>query len=156
MYDARQIANWFVERANKDGRRLSIMSLLKLVYISHGWHLEMRKAPLFPNKIEAWKYGPVIPDVYAAFRSQGVDVSNPVRIGGPPLAPSDAHLLEEVYRIYGSLPAIKLSQMTHERGGPWDEATKRWGWFAPIPNDLIQHHYEKKRLINSPAGQHGS
>ena len=29
MYDARQIANWFIRRAAQEGRSLSIMSLLK-------------------------------------------------------------------------------------------------------------------------------
>ncbi|MEY4500467.1 MAG: hypothetical protein RIS52_357, partial [Pseudomonadota bacterium] len=52
IYDARQIANWFIERAAKDGRALSIMSLLKLAYITHGWNLETRNAPLFNNRIE--------------------------------------------------------------------------------------------------------
>ncbi|AVW92216.1 Panacea domain-containing protein [Celeribacter baekdonensis] len=62
-YDARQIANWFVVRAQREGRTLSIMSLLKLTYIAHGWHLEMQEVPLFSNRIEAWQYGPVIPEV---------------------------------------------------------------------------------------------
>jgi uncharacterized phage-associated protein len=145
MYDARQIANWFVGRAAQDGRRLSIMALLKLVYIAHGWHLEMRRSPLIANKIEAWKYGPVIPDVYNAFRQQGIDVHSPVPAPGMAPAASDIHLLEEIYRIYGSLPATKLSDLTHEPGSPWDTATRRWGWFASIPNDLILPHYEMKR-----------
>ncbi|PWJ79773.1 putative phage-associated protein [Pseudaminobacter salicylatoxidans] len=156
MYDARHIANWFVERARRDGYILSIMSLLKLVYIAHGWHLEMRNAPLFGNKIEAWKYGPVIPDVYAAFRGQGINVSSAIAIpNAVAISEWDSHLLEEVYRIYGRLPATTLSEMTHEPGGPWEQATKRWGWFAPIPNDLIQPHYEQKRRIASKAENNG-
>jgi uncharacterized phage-associated protein len=145
MYDARQIANWFVERAARDGRRLTIMQLLKLVYISHGWHLEMRNAPLIPNKIEAWKFGPVIPDVYKAFRGQGVEVHTPVAVSAHPIAPHDAHLLEQIYGSYGKMPAQRLSDMTHEAGGPWDQATKAWGYFAPIPNELIMPHYQAKR-----------
>ncbi|SFJ56950.1 Panacea domain-containing protein [Aerobium aerolatum] len=145
MYDARHIANWFVERARQEGRVLSIMSLLKLVYIAHGWHLEMRNAPLIRNKIEAWKHGPVIPDVYNAFRGQGINIRNTVPIGGTEISSYDGHLLEEIYRLYGHLPAKRLSDMTHEPGGPWDVATKNWGWFAPIPNDLIQPHYIAKR-----------
>lgn len=147
MYDARQIANWFVNRAGQDGRILSIMSILKLVYIAHGWHLEMRNAPLIRNKIEAWKHGPVIPDVYNAFRKQGIDIRNTVPVSGADISAYDRHLLEEVYRIYGRLSATRLSEMTHEPGGPWDTATKTWGWFAPIPNDLIQHHYAAKRQL---------
>jgi uncharacterized phage-associated protein len=145
MYDARQIANWFVQRAQSEGRQLTIMSLLKLVYIAHGWHLEMRKSPLIPNKIEAWKYGPVIPDVYNAFRGDGVIVNQPLQGHQPQLSAADEHLLEEVYRIYGRLPATTLSDLTHKRNGPWEQATKRGGWFAPIPNDLIRAHYEQLR-----------
>ncbi len=145
MYDARQIANWFVGRAAADNRRLTIMQLLKLVYISHGWHLEMRHSPLIMNKIEAWKFGPVIPDVYNAFRGQGVEVSKQVPAPPSPLAPSDAHLLEQIYSGYGSLSAQRLSALTHEPGGPWDIATKQWGYFAPIPNELILPHYQQKR-----------
>ena len=145
MYDARQIANWFVQRAAQDGKRLTIMQLLKLVYISHGWHLEMRRSPLFVNKIEAWKFGPVIPDVYNAFRPQGIEVRQTVPVSQFPIASHDAHLLEQIYGSYGQMPAERLSDLTHEPGGPWDQATKRWGYFAPIPNELILPHYQSKR-----------
>jgi uncharacterized phage-associated protein len=145
MYDARHIANWFVNRARQDGRQLTIMQLLKLVYISHGWHLEMQKSPLVINKIEAWKFGPVIPDVYNAFRPQGVVVGAPLPLPSPPLSPRDTHLLDQIYKSYGSMSAQQLSDLTHEPGGPWDQATKTWGYFAPIPNNLILGHYQEKR-----------
>lgn len=151
MYDARQVANWFVTRAGQDGRHLSIMSLLKLVYIAHGWHLEMRNAPLIANKIEAWKHGPVIPDVYNAFRGQGIDVQSTVPAAGPPVAAADAHLLEQIYQGYGNISARRLSELTHEPGGPWDTATKRWGWFAPIPDEIILPHYQEKRRLSQRA-----
>lgn len=145
MYDARQIANWFVTRAARDGRRLSIMQLLKLVYIAHGWHLEMRRSPLIINKIEAWKYGPVIPDVYNAFRQQGIEAAIPVPVTSLPMSANDNDLLEQIYNGYGRLSAMQLSDLTHEQNGPWDQATRRWGYFAPIPDDLIRPHYEMKR-----------
>ena len=38
------------------------MQLLKLIYVAHGWHLETSSGnPLIQNKIEAWKFGQVIP-----------------------------------------------------------------------------------------------
>lgn len=145
MYDARQIANWFVRRAARDGKQLSIMQLLKLVYIAHGWHLEMRKSPLIHNKIEAWKYGPVIPDVYNAFRAQGIIIQDPIPPVGESVSDHVAHLLNEIYRIYGHMSAQRLSDITHEDGGPWSIATLQSGWFAPISNDVILAHYRKKR-----------
>ncbi|MDR0810620.1 MAG: DUF4065 domain-containing protein [Gemmobacter sp.] len=147
MYDARQIANWFVLRARKDGRKLSIMQLLKLVYIAHGWHLEMRKSPLFNNRIEAWQYGPVIPDVYSAFRRQGINVDTATQaVPAIDMAPADNGLMEDVWNIYGKLPAFRLSELTHVPGGPWDIATQTGGHYAPIPNASIQQHYEYLRL----------
>ena len=146
MYDARQIANWFVQRARRDGRRLSIMQLLKLVYISHGWYMEMSGAPLIRNKIEAWKHGPVIPDVYHAFRGQGIDVANPINGFGDGLNLYVENILEQIYQLYGRMPARQLSDLTHEPGGPWETASKRFGYFAPITNDLIFSHYRQKRL----------
>lgn len=154
MYDARQIANWFVRRAQQDGKSLSIMSLLKLTYIAHGWHLEMQDAPLFGNKIEAWQYGPVIPDVYNSFRRQGIVVGTTTQtVLDLNLDPADKDLLEQVWNIYGSLPAFRLSDMTHVPGGPWDIATKTGGNYAKIPDELIKQHYVDLRKKAENAAQ---
>lgn len=146
MYDARQIAGWFVNRANRDGRTLTIMQLLKLVYIAHGWHLETSGgAPLIRNKIEAWKFGPVIPDVYNAYRPQGINVRTAVGNSPVEISAHAASILEYTYNTYGSLSAQHISDLTHEAGGPWEIATKTRGYFAPITDDLILPHYRAKR-----------
>lgn len=145
-YDARQVANWFVTRAQRDGRTLSIMSLLKLAYIAHGWHLEIFSEPLFKNSIEAWKYGPVVPKVYNAFRKQGVNVSKPVSVAKEqPMSREDDDFLEQVWNIYGHLSPFKLSDITHAQGGPWDVAAQMGGNYARIPDSLIQPHYAEMR-----------
>lgn len=145
-YDARQVANWFVTRAQREQRSLSIMSLLKLTYIAHGWHLETQNAPLFSNRIEAWQYGPVIPEVYNDFRRQGVVVQNAVTtVPQCTFTPEDESLLEQVWEIYGRLPAFRLSDITHVSGGPWDVASRMGGHYAQIPNELIQGHYFELR-----------
>lgn len=147
MYDARQIAAWFVDRAQRDGRKLTIMQLLKLIYISHGWHLETTGgSPLIRNKIEAWKFGPVIPDVYNAYRGQGVTIDRAAPEYPPPhLTDHAAAILEYTYKAYGSMSAQQLSDLTHETGGPWETATTRFGYFAPITDDVILPHYQMKR-----------
>jgi len=146
MYDALQVANWFIKRFRAEERSVSIMTLLKLVYLAHAWYLEIFKAPLFRNRIEAWKYGPVIPDVYNAFRAQGVEVNQETaQVKQAQFKNEHEHVLNEVFRIYGHMSPFKLSDLTHEPGGPWDEASKRWGYFAPIPNEFIQSYYEEKR-----------
>lgn len=153
QYDARQIANWFVSRAQRDGKTLSIMSLLKLTYIAHGWHLETQHEPLFSNRIEAWQYGPVIPDVYRDFRKQGISVTAPVMAPSFEATPEDESLLEQVWDIYGKLAPFQLSELTHVSGGPWDIATQTGGYYAPIPNELIKQHYDMKRFESNKQAQ---
>jgi len=152
-YDAREIANWFIERGAKAGRPCTIMSLLKLAYIAHGWYLEMYDKPLFHNKIKAWQYGPVVVDIYRAFKKQGttpreIDGRFPVKI-----EPADQDFLEQIYNMYGNMPPFHLSELTHESGGPWEMVRKRRGWYARIPNDLIRAHYIVKRYLADRKGK---
>lgn len=147
MYDARQIANWFVRRAACDGRELSIISLLRLAYISHGWHLAISGQPLFRNKVEAWQHGPIIPDVYHAFQKQGIMIKIPTCFAAQhdAIAAGDEDLLEQIYDKYSHISPFRLSEMLNEVGGPWDLARRASGWFAPITNDLIHLDFAAKR-----------
>ncbi len=62
-YNAITVADELLRLAKRSGISLSPMKLMKLVYIAQGWHLAIKDAVLFGNRIEAWKYGPVIPDL---------------------------------------------------------------------------------------------
>jgi uncharacterized phage-associated protein len=68
--NALSIANYFIRKSLKDGYPIRQLKLMKLVYISHGYMLALLdRTALDPNlnRVEAWKYGPVIPSVYYAF-----------------------------------------------------------------------------------------
>ena len=116
-YDACQVANWFIMRARRDGRVLTIMSILKLTYIAHGIHLAEKSKPLFRNEIQAWRYGPVIVDVYHASRKQGMKISEP--LSGKPNIEDTAviQLLEKVWNKYSNRTSSELSKLTHVLGG---------------------------------------
>lgn len=47
---------------------MSAMKLQRLCYYSQGWHLAWEGEPLFPERIEAWANGPVIPALYGLHR----------------------------------------------------------------------------------------
>ena len=145
-YDARTVANWFVARARKDGSELTIMAILKLIYIAHGWHLEIYDLPLFKNRIEAWRFGPVVRDVYKSFRKQGEQITEEFRVKDDhEIGERQGKFLESVYSVYGDMGAYQLSRLTHVRGGPWDLATEVYGHYAVISDALIKKHYQLKR-----------
>ena len=145
-YDARQVANWFIRRAHRDGRVLSISAILKLTYFAQEQSLAERNLPLFPNIIQAWRYGPVIVEVYESFRRQDKGVSVPL-LGVPDIQDaSDTALLERVWNAYGKRSAAELSRLTHVRDGPWHMATKIGGWYAPIPAELIKQYHDVRAV----------
>ena len=151
-YDARDIANWFVEHTNADENRkgkdefLSITSLLKLTYIAHGWCLALQQKPLYVNHTEAWQYGPVVPDIYKYFRRQGTQIKKTLDMGREiKFFDADISLLTEIYDVYSKFRPSQLSYLTHVAGGPWDIVSRSSGWFSIIPNELIKQHYDLKR-----------
>lgn len=122
------------------------MSLLKLAYISHGWFLALHDRPLFHNPIEAWKFGPVVPDIYFSFKKQGKIPRQKIDTKKNMIDGMIDDFLEQIYFIYGSMPAFKLSKLTHVTGGPWDITRKLGGFYTPIPDELIKQHYLSKKF----------
>jgi uncharacterized phage-associated protein len=141
-YDARSVSNYLVEIAAKDRNTLTPMQVLKLVYIAHGYSLGFRRTPLIKNRIEAWKYGPVIPELYHAVKHWR---DHPVQIidlkSNTDLEDDDKNFVDEVYSAYKDYDGIDLSALTHQPLTPWDTVYNPLAFGNPIPNNLIEHHY---------------
>ena len=71
LFNPVHIANFFVRKGVESDNPTTILPLIKMVYISHGCNLAFYNEPLFKEPVEAWKYGPVVPSVYYAFRHNG-------------------------------------------------------------------------------------
>lgn len=154
-YDGKLIANHSIKIANEDGRQMSIMRLLKLVYMAHGWSLATLDRPLIDDRIEAWQYGPVIPAVYYAFRPQGIYNLSSVPVFPRELESGVESLLRKTYHMYRQESDIQLSKLTHNRGGPWYVTYHRDGEFSEIPDSLIKTHYLDKLKRVNRVSAHG-
>ena len=55
-------------------------------------------------------------------------------------------LMKRVWEVYGPMSGLALSQLTHDQRGPWDVIRKKYpdAQRQPIPNRLIQKHFERK------------
>lgn len=144
MYDVLNVADAMLKIAKAQGKFLTPMQLMKLVYIAHGWSLALRGQDLFRNRIEAWQYGPVIPDLYHATKQFGRVPIPPDRVGPPedmPVNAEDKAFLEDVFSKYGHLDGIQLSYLTHQSGTPWDQMYEPGRQRIEIPDNLIRSHY---------------
>ncbi len=153
------VANAVLEEAEAQGKPLTIMQLLKLMYIAHGWALALLKAPLVNEEPEAWQHGPVFPSIYREFRrfgSQRISGLASGPFGSVPhadLSEPQRSVVRSVVHNYGDMHAFALSRMTHEVGTPWFVTYKNGdGASDDIPNAIIAEHYTKlahERRANS-------
>ena len=111
------------------------MQVHKLSYISHGFTLALEDVPLFKSRVEAWKYGPIMPTLYYALRRYGGEPITALPYCDTPLESSaienrkkflcgaipDSHkkIIDTVIEKYGDFSGPALSTMTHEKGTPW-------------------------------------
>ena len=141
------IANRFVKKAVENGRPLDILQLVKLVYLAHGWCLGYTGKPLLSMPVQAWRHGPVPPEVYHMFRPQGIRNITRAVIGenGEPykaeLSEEEEKVVDRVFDAYSPLSGLALSNRTHAKGTPWDQTS---GYYAPISDELIRDYYKKR------------
>src|SRR5436305_12962776 len=116
MYSAAAVANTLLELAKQEGKRLTNMQLQKLVYIAHGWTLGIINEPLIKNTVEAWQWGPVIPDLYYPLKKYGSGVvAEPLSARDTLEAEGIGMLIAgSVWAGYGQLSALQLSAITHK------------------------------------------
>lgn len=150
-HDPRAIANKILDIREETGKPLTVMQLIKLVYIADGWSLALLGKPLSKHNPQAWQYGPVYPRVYTAFKQFGSKpVTEPAYIKGTstPYAEQftddEENLLREVVDAYGKLSAYALSSLTHQPGTPWSEAFER-GAYTDISLESMKEHFEGLR-----------
>ena len=144
MYDVLTVADAILKIAKAQGKSLTPMQLVKLTYIAHGWSLGLRGRDLFANRIEAWQYGPVIPDLYHATKSYGrspIPLSAVGEVNDVAVSRDDYAFLTDVFNKYGHLDGIALSYLTHRAGTPWTQVYDSRFRSIEIPDELIAQHY---------------
>lgn len=159
-YDAKAVANYFILLAKRDGKELDPMKIQKLAYLAHGWSLALLGKPLIIDKVEAWKYGPVIRSIYRAFADVGNgNITHPAfdvirlrngKLGfqapqlgelSEPENKSVRELLEEVWKAYSGFTAIQLSNYTHKPDSPWAQTYKPGIEGLVIDDEMIKRYF---------------
>ena len=151
MVSSIAVANEFIRLGKENAVYFTPMQILKLVYIAHGWTYAFFNKPLIDDRIEAWKYGPVIPDLYRKIKSYGNGkIEQEIHVTRSLFNKDDNDLTEDeekvikfVYKKYGKLDGIDLSMITHQAGTPWSETFDSKSWGDIIPNSVIHSHYKQ-------------
>src|SRR4051812_15500625 len=114
-YRVEEVANYFIEKGLETNNPVNPMKLQKLLYFSYGWYMAyFPYKKLFSARVQAWKYGPVIEEIYHDVKSYGnYSITNPItrfafgetnalgfQIGTPRISfktPEDKEFLETIW-----------------------------------------------------------
>ncbi|MCX6789823.1 MAG: DUF4065 domain-containing protein [Candidatus Gribaldobacteria bacterium] len=138
------VAEYFIKKNFEDKKGLDKLKLQKLLYYSQAWNLVINKRPLFPEKIEAWVHGPVIPEIYQAFKN--FDFANPpIEILNDDFSifkAEEKKVLDSVWESYGKYDGNYLEILTHKET-PWQEARKNLSP-SDVSNNIISEEQMEK------------
>lgn len=152
MYDARQIARSMIERASAKGLELSNLTLQKLLYIAHGAALGHLGRPLLRGNFSAWRYGPVVENLYhdlkvfgaGAIKADDRYIAHWDRI---PAEDADAiGVVDSVLDHFGRWSGASLIQWSHREDGPWFPVYNNKSLGSDIPNEAIKQYFQERVL----------
>lgn len=115
MLSAITVANAFISFTDAErGDLISNLKVQKLLYYAQGLHLAMYNEPLFKESIVKWQYGPVVKEVYNAFKEYGANAI-PVNenFDYSIFNKKQLEVLHEINTVFGQFSAIILMNMTH-------------------------------------------
>lgn len=137
MYDAIYLAKYIVSKCTEDARPISNLQLQKILYHVQKDFLK-RGTLAFSDDIQAWKFGPVIPNVYYRFCGFG---SMPIiaSYDDVKIECEDKIHIDEIVSSKRILDPWDLVEETHKPGGAWDETYNNGGGnHQVIPIELIK------------------
>jgi uncharacterized phage-associated protein len=100
---------------------LTHMRLQKLLYFVQGWALGMTGAPMFNDRIEAWRFGPVVPNVYQVFKKYGAGPISEKEGNFEGLTDKQKAFIRRCWETYKQYGPISLVELSHKEK-PWKTA----------------------------------
>jgi len=147
------IANWFLTKAQSENKPLKPMKLQKLVYFAYGWYSAFFDQFLFQEEIYAWRYGPVVKDLYDKYKPFR---KNPIIVETyecPVFDDDLSAVLQRVWELYSACTDFQLSAITHRPNAPWSQKYRRDEWipYVVIEPELIRDYFKSIRIGVSSA-----
>lgn len=125
MYDVQLIARYVIHRCTQNERPISNLKLQKILYFVQANFLVGMDKACFPDDIEAWNHGPVVPAVYFKYMIFGsTNMPDQGDDGFELITKQDKDHLDAIIDAAAKYSASWLEKITL-RQKPWINAYKR-------------------------------
>ena len=141
------VAAYILERTDT----VTTMKLQKLAFYSQAQHLSQYRTPLFPEDFQAWRGGPVAPELYALHRGKFLIRPGELSSGdSSALTDAERRLIDGVCSGLGGMTGAELSERTH-REDPWMHAREGLRPSAPsdavITQEAMRRYYQEHPVL---------
>ncbi|MGL6168774.1 MAG: Panacea domain-containing protein [Fusobacteriaceae bacterium] len=148
------ICRFIVNYSNKNSYGVSNLKLQKLLYFVQAKFLLETDKPCFEEKIEAWDYGPVVPEAYHEFKEYGGMNIPTIHRYKSSIQKSEIEFDEKiiisesrdkiisVLDFFENYTAGNLIDITHKQD-PWKNAYI--STFKIIENDSIKRYFNEQK-----------
>jgi uncharacterized phage-associated protein len=142
MLTAKQVADCLVTMAHRVGDPITHLKLQKLCYYVQGFSLALRDQRMFPERIEAWKHGPVVSDLFHEYKMTGNSIIPPPKDFAVLSIPAeDRRIIRQVYDVYGQFSPWRLRQLTHNEP-PWKDVYQEGVQNIPISPNAMKAYFK--------------
>lgn len=129
---------------------LDQMQLHKLLYLTQAAHLVWYGEPAFGERIEAWKWGPVVRTVAGHYRRLGATpITGPVSGDDRMITDRVALVLDKIVEVYGEMSGPDLARLVKGDESPWRQV---WG---DLPDDAVSQREIPLLLISDYYRERG-
>ena len=142
---ALDVAQYIINETLNKGYPVSNLKLQKMLYFVQGVMLVNYGRPAFEDRIEAWQYGPVVPEVYFAYSSYG---ATPILLQYDKinLDAEERNAANIVINSFLKTPAFALVNETHKVNSPWYDAYHSSGDNI-ISNESIVQYFSAQYVV---------
>lgn len=138
MYEAIELAKYIVTKCVKDKEPISNLQLQKILFFIQKSFLQDYDRTAFDDVIEAWQFGPVVPEVYYRFCGYGA-MPISMEYEHDEINIDDEYIIDKIVEEKRVLKPWALVEATHKKGGAWDQIYRDGiGNHKEIPIKLIK------------------
>lgn len=154
MGTPRTIAKTALLIADELGLKISNLTAHKLLYLAHGLMLAKHDRPLVDTPFQAWKYGPVLEDLYHDLKIFG---SSPIPHDSvfvarwpelPPENQEDREVIRAILKQFGNKSPGYLIEVSHQEDGPWNAVYEANTPSIEISDAKISAYFKKHLTKN--------
>lgn len=149
-HDCRSVANKIIIPRLEADIPTTHLQVQKLVYFCHAWMLGIYHEPMLLQPIQAWEYGPALPELYKSLRRYGGEpIRRPIDLASIGVLENEydhrqKSVIRQVLDVYGDLSGRQLSTITHAKGTPWHQVRNKFNDTAVISDNILEDYYAER------------